>query len=104
MSPIALAQVLLLFFLKLFSIEYFNCYEPISLNILGEVFKVSVFFIRMFRGIFPVHYDKERDVDWPTDVDSRINHGINVGKERGFIHKGDFLVIITGWRQGKSSP
>lgn len=33
-------------------------------------------------------------------MDSRVNYGISVGKERGFIHKGDLLVVITGWRQG----
>lgn len=42
----------------------------------------------------------ERDPDWPTDVDNRINYGINVGKNRGFIHKNDILVVVTGWRQG----
>lgn len=43
---------------------------------------------------------EERTVDWPTDVDGRIQFGIDVGKERGFIHTGDNLVVITGWRQG----
>ncbi|EPB73511.1 pyruvate kinase [Ancylostoma ceylanicum] len=52
------------------------------------------------RGVFPVYYDKPRHTDWPTDVDNRINHGIEIGKDRGFIHRGDFLVVITGWRQG----
>ncbi|KIH64814.1 pyruvate kinase [Ancylostoma duodenale] len=52
------------------------------------------------RGVFPVYYDKPRHADWPTDVDNRINHGIEIGKDRGFIHRGDFLVVITGWRQG----
>lgn len=41
-------------------------------------------------------------MDWPTDVDNRINYGIAVGKDRGFIHKGDLLVIITGWRKGNA--
>ncbi|KAK6728055.1 hypothetical protein RB195_005611 [Necator americanus] len=56
--------------------------------------------LHLYRGVFPVHYDKPRHTDWPTDVDNRINHGIEVGKDRGFIHRGDFLVVITGWRQG----
>lgn len=57
--------------------------------------------LHLFRGVFPLHYSKDfRDPDWPTDVDDRISFGINAGKERGFIHKGDFLVVITGWRQG----
>ncbi|KAE9555728.1 hypothetical protein FO519_001080 [Halicephalobus sp. NKZ332] len=57
--------------------------------------------LHLFRGVFPLHYKNEvRDPDWPTDVDDRISYGISVGKDRGFIHKGDFLVVITGWRQG----
>lgn len=56
--------------------------------------------LHLYRGVFPVHYKEERNPDWPTDVDNRINHGIAIGKDRGFIHKGDFLVVITGWRQG----
>ncbi|EYC33259.1 hypothetical protein Y032_0002g690 [Ancylostoma ceylanicum] len=56
--------------------------------------------LHLYRGVFPVYYDKPRHTDWPTDVDNRINHGIEIGKDRGFIHRGDFLVVITGWRQG----
>uniref|UniRef100_A0A7E4ZZA0 Pyruvate kinase n=1 Tax=Panagrellus redivivus TaxID=6233 RepID=A0A7E4ZZA0_PANRE len=57
--------------------------------------------LHLFRGVFPLHYSKDsRDPDWPTDVDERISYGIATGKDRGFIHKGDFLVVITGWRQG----
>lgn len=57
--------------------------------------------LHLHRGVFPLHYEKqERDSDWPTDVDNRINYGIKICKERGFIHKDDLIVIITGWRQG----
>ncbi|CAB02983.1 Pyruvate kinase [Caenorhabditis elegans] len=56
--------------------------------------------LHLYRGVFPVHYPAERAADWPTDVDNRINHAIAIGKDRGFIHKGDFLVVVTGWRQG----
>uniref|UniRef100_A0A1I7YI42 Pyruvate kinase n=1 Tax=Steinernema glaseri TaxID=37863 RepID=A0A1I7YI42_9BILA len=57
--------------------------------------------LHLHRGVFPLHYNiVERDPDWPTDVDNRINYGIQVGKDRGFIHPGDFLVVITGWRKG----
>lgn len=58
--------------------------------------------MHLFRGLFPLVYTKEeRDPDWPTDVDDRISYGMHVGKNRGFIHPGDFLIVITGWRQGK---
>uniref|UniRef100_A0A158Q4L1 Pyruvate kinase n=1 Tax=Dracunculus medinensis TaxID=318479 RepID=A0A158Q4L1_DRAME len=51
--------------------------------------------LHLCRGVFPLYYE-----NWPTDVDNRINYGINVGKNRGFIHKNDILVVVTGWRQG----
>ena len=49
--------------------------------------------LHLYRGVFPVLYPhKERDPDWTTDIDKRINYGIQVGKERGFIHTGDFVI------------
>uniref|UniRef100_A0A915DCT5 Pyruvate kinase n=1 Tax=Ditylenchus dipsaci TaxID=166011 RepID=A0A915DCT5_9BILA len=57
--------------------------------------------LHLYRGVFPLHYSKQdREADWLVDVDNRIHFGINIGKERGFIHKGDFVVVITGWREG----
>jgi len=57
--------------------------------------------LHLYRGVFPLFFKKaERHPDWAIDVDDRINYGIDVGKNRGFIHKGDFIVIITGWRTG----
>jgi pyruvate kinase len=57
--------------------------------------------LHLYRGVFPLYYSKmEREPDWPTDIDARINYGMDIGKERGFIHSGDHIVIITGWRQG----
>jgi pyruvate kinase len=56
--------------------------------------------MNLHRGIYPIYYEEERDEDWTKDVDNRINYGIHLGMERGFIRKNDFLVVITGWRQG----
>ncbi|TKR93200.1 hypothetical protein L596_007697 [Steinernema carpocapsae] len=57
--------------------------------------------LHLHRGVFPLHYKiADRNPDWPTDVDNRINYGIQVGKDRGFVQKGDYLIVITGWRQG----
>lgn len=50
------------------------------------------------RGAFAA----ERAADWPTDVDNRINYGITVCKDRGFVRSGDLLIVVTGWRQGES--
>jgi len=56
--------------------------------------------LHLFRGVYPVHYKEDRHEDWPTDVDNRINYAINLGKERGFVKPGDFLVVVTGWKAG----
>ncbi|EJD75645.1 pyruvate kinase [Loa loa] len=56
--------------------------------------------LHLWRGIFPLQYGANRESDWSSDVDARINYGILVGKDRGFIKKNDLVVVITGWRQG----
>ncbi|VDK73061.1 unnamed protein product [Litomosoides sigmodontis] len=56
--------------------------------------------LHLWRGIFPLHYGTSREGDWSSDVDARINYGISVGKDRGFIKTDDLAVVITGWRQG----
>uniref|UniRef100_A0A5S6Q764 Pyruvate kinase n=1 Tax=Trichuris muris TaxID=70415 RepID=A0A5S6Q764_TRIMR len=56
--------------------------------------------LHLFYGVNPIYFQQPRDPDWSTDVDKRINFGIKAGKQRGFIHAGDMLVVVTGWRQG----
>jgi pyruvate kinase len=60
--------------------------------------------LHLYRGVFPLFFrQKEREQIWTADVDNRIRYAITTGKDRGFIHAGDFLVIITGWREGAGS-
>lgn len=54
----------------------------------------------LYRGLMPVHYTADRDPEWQTDIDQRIQYAINIGKKRGFISSGDPVVVVTGWRQG----
>ena len=55
----------------------------------------------MYRGVIPVHYvDQTIKEPWSEDVQSRVQHGINTGKAREFLHTGQFVVIVTGWRKG----
>ncbi|KAE9415941.1 hypothetical protein Angca_005300, partial [Angiostrongylus cantonensis] len=56
--------------------------------------------LNLCRAIFPIFYNKPKQNDFATDVDNRINHGIEIGKSRGYISKGDFLVVINGWKFG----
>jgi len=55
----------------------------------------------LWRGILPIHYREPRPTgDWIVDVDGRVQYGINFGKTRGFIHSGDPIIVITGWKKG----
>ncbi|VDM98065.1 unnamed protein product [Thelazia callipaeda] len=56
--------------------------------------------LHLLRGIFPLHYEASREIDWSSDVDARISYGLSIGKTRGFIKRDDLVVVITGWRQG----
>ncbi|KAK6027258.1 pyruvate kinase, alpha/beta domain protein, partial [Ostertagia ostertagi] len=56
--------------------------------------------LNLCRSVFPVFYSKPRGSDCNADNESRINHGIEFGKEKGMINKGDFVVVITGWKFG----
>ena len=54
----------------------------------------------LWRGILPFFFSKGPVDDWVKDVDARIQAAIDLGKERGFITKGDRVVLVTGWKKG----
>uniref|UniRef100_A0A6Q2Z2K6 Pyruvate kinase n=1 Tax=Esox lucius TaxID=8010 RepID=A0A6Q2Z2K6_ESOLU len=54
----------------------------------------------LYRGIFPVFYNKPAHDVWAEDVDLRVNFAMEMGKERGFFKEGDAVVVLTGWRPG----
>lgn len=56
--------------------------------------------LNIARSVFPVFYNKPKQSDFHADVDSRVNHGIEYGKEKGYINKGDFIVVVQGWKFG----
>lgn len=56
--------------------------------------------LHLYRGVFPLLYTEKPEHDWAQDLESRIEDAIGVGKTRGFIHNGDIVAIITGWRTG----
>lgn len=39
--------------------------------------------------------------DWIEDVNMRVNCGVEYGKKKGFMHKGDSVIVVTGWREGR---
>lgn len=54
----------------------------------------------LYRGIMPLVYTEPALSDWLKDVDVRVQFGLKVGKQNGFIKTGDAVVIVTGWKQG----
>ncbi|XP_005411654.1 PREDICTED: pyruvate kinase PKLR isoform X2 [Chinchilla lanigera] len=56
--------------------------------------------IHLCRGVFPVLYSEPPEAIWADDVDRRVQFGIESGKLRGFLHVGDLVIVVTGWRPG----
>ncbi|XP_041970421.1 pyruvate kinase-like isoform X2 [Aricia agestis] len=54
----------------------------------------------LFRGVLPIVYSESPASDWLKDVDNRVQYGLKFGRARGFLHTGDNVVVVTGWRQG----
>ncbi|CAH2327564.1 pyruvate kinase PKLR isoform X1 [Pelobates cultripes] len=52
------------------------------------------------RGVFPVLYREKQLEVWADDVDRRVQFAISIGKVRGFLHKDDVVIFLTGWRPG----
>lgn len=57
----------------------------------------------LYRGILPYFYEQGKSDDWPKDVDTRIQVGINLGKQLAVLAKGDTVVLVTGWKAGSGS-
>ncbi|VDO37919.1 unnamed protein product [Haemonchus placei] len=56
--------------------------------------------LQQITSVFPVFYSKSRQSNFNTDNENRITHGVEFGKEKGMISKGDTVVAITGWKPG----
>ncbi|KAL2093397.1 hypothetical protein ACEWY4_010709 [Coilia grayii] len=54
----------------------------------------------LYRGIYPVLYNKPAHDVWAEDVDQRINFALELGKYRKFFKPGDVVIVVTGWRPG----
>jgi len=55
----------------------------------------------IYRGIVPVSFqDQTIAQPWSADVEKRVQFGIDIGKHRGLLEVGNFVVVVTGWRPG----
>ncbi|KAK5976330.1 Pyruvate kinase [Trichostrongylus colubriformis] len=56
--------------------------------------------LNICRSVFPVFWNKPRHAVHKVDTDNRIMFGVEFGKERGVVSKGDSVVVVTGWKMG----
>ncbi|OQV13569.1 Pyruvate kinase PKM [Hypsibius exemplaris] len=56
--------------------------------------------LQLCRGVIPVVVTEESQ-DWVTDTDRKVQSGIKLGFQRGFVRTGDPLIVVTGWKQGQ---
>ncbi|KAF4081411.1 hypothetical protein AMELA_G00161070 [Ameiurus melas] len=54
----------------------------------------------LYRGIFPILYNKPANDVWAEDVDLRVSFALELGKARKFYQSGDVVIVVTGWRPG----
>jgi len=57
----------------------------------------------LYRGAYPIPYEKEIVTPWEKDVNERIEYSINQGLVQGFLHSGDSIVAVHGWKSGGHS-
>ncbi|KAK6730870.1 hypothetical protein RB195_007375 [Necator americanus] len=50
-------------------------------------------------AVFPILYNKPA-AEFNAELDSKVNFAVEYGKENGFINRGDFIVVVNGWKQG----
>ncbi|CAK8697399.1 unnamed protein product [Clavelina lepadiformis] len=56
--------------------------------------------LHLWRGCFPIVFQKPVVSPWSDDVDARVQFAIEVGKARKFFAKSDFVIVVTGWQPG----
>jgi len=56
--------------------------------------------MHLYRGLFPIHYQADRDADWTNDMDNRISAAIELAWEREMVVGNSPIVVVTGWRAG----
>ncbi|XP_030650097.1 pyruvate kinase M1/2b isoform X1 [Chanos chanos] len=54
----------------------------------------------LYRGIYPILYNKPANDVWAEDVDQRVSFAMEMGKHHKFFKSGDVVIVVTGWRPG----
>ncbi|CAG5124436.1 unnamed protein product [Candidula unifasciata] len=57
-------------------------------------------YLNLYRGIFAVLYTDTTSVEWYADVDTRIDHALNIAKGQGYVKAKDIVILVTGYQTG----
>lgn len=85
------------------SAELIAKYRPRCVIIAITRFLHTARALHLYRGVLPVLYKAEKGDEWIDDVDSRINSGLMVARDLGYIQVGDMCILVTGWKAGSGS-
>ena len=56
--------------------------------------------MHLFRGCFPLVYDKPPRDNVLEEHDERLDFALDMGKRMGFIKVGNPFVFVSGWKAG----
>ncbi|XP_071941367.1 pyruvate kinase PKM-like [Antedon mediterranea] len=55
----------------------------------------------LWRGCFPIFYDKPDQVDFEKTMDDEFAFATEIAKKRGFLSDGSCVIYISGWCKGQ---
>jgi pyruvate kinase len=56
--------------------------------------------MHLWRGCFPIVYDKPPLPNVLEEHDERLDFALNMGRSMGFLKEGSIFVFVSGWRSG----
>ena len=59
--------------------------------------------MHLFRGCFPIVYDKPVMQNVLEEHDERLHYALILGREMGFLKVGNPFVFVSGWRAGAAN-
>lgn len=59
--------------------------------------------LHLYRGIFPLEFTDQRKLTWTEDIDARLDFGIQLGLDMGFILPDSNVIFVSGYQPGSST-
>ncbi|GMM32704.1 pyruvate kinase [Saccharomycopsis crataegensis] len=75
-------------------------YRPVCPIVMITRNQHSARYSHLYRGVYPLAYNKEPLADWQADVEIRLKTAIEEAKKMNMIQEGDSIIAIQGWTKG----